>query len=77
MIIAIKEDNYYWKSIRNDCKNYCLHCPYCIKMNSGKKMLTYGPRERYIMDGWKIHNELMLVSGFTWSLISLAILANI
>ena len=73
MIIAIKEDNYYWKSIRNDCKNYCLNCPYCIKMNSGKiikskpkKILTYGPRERYIMDGWKIHNELMLVSGFTW-----------
>ena len=53
MIVEIKEENFYWKSIRNDCKQYVLECPSCIKSKAGKvikpiqkKIISKGPKER-------------------------------
>ena len=30
------------------------------------QIIPKGPRERYVIDGWKLHNTLALESGFTW-----------
>ena len=35
MMQEIKNNNYYWKSLRNDCKQYVLECPTCIKLKAG------------------------------------------
>ena len=73
MLEEIKKDKYYWKSLRNDCKQYVFECPTCIKLRTGKlikpipkKIITKGPRDRYIIDGWKLHQDLANLSGFTW-----------
>ena len=73
MIEEIKEENFYWKSIRNDCKQYVLECPSCIKSKAGKlikpiqkKIITKGPKERYVIDGWKLHEDLADISGYKW-----------
>ena len=73
MIEEISEENFYWKSIRNDCKQYVLECPSCIKSKAGKvikpiqkKIISKGPKERYVIDGWKLHEDLANISGYTW-----------
>ena len=72
VINKIMDDKYYWKSIRNDFLNYVIKCPYCIYIKSGivmnpepKIIITKGPKERYVIDGWKLHNELVSITGFT------------
>ena len=73
MMQEIKNNNYYWKSLRNDCKQYVLECPTCIKLKAGtivkptqKKIITKGPKDRYIIDGWKLHEDLAEASGYKW-----------
>ena len=34
LLDAIKEEKFYWKSIRNDCKNYIMNCPTYIIIKS-------------------------------------------
>ena len=36
MLEEIKKDKYYWKSLRNDCKQYVFECPTCINVRTGK-----------------------------------------
>ena len=31
-----------------------------------KKIITKGPKERYVIDGWKLHEDLADISGYTW-----------
>ena len=45
----------------------------CLKLRGGKKqtlppkqIVTTGLKERYLIDGWKLHNELAELSGFKW-----------
>ena len=71
----IKEANYNWKTLRNDCLNYFKHCPVCIRQKAGinikpspTPIIPKGPRERYVINCWKLHNELATLSGYTWIL---------
>ena len=49
------------------------NCTTCLKLRGGKKItlcpkqiVTKGMKERYVIDGWKLHNELSESSGFKW-----------
>ena len=50
-----------------------MNCPTCIKTKFGKliksnpkKIVAKGPKERYIIDGWKLHQELAKITGYSW-----------
>ena len=50
-----------------------MNCPTCIKTKFGKliksnpkKIVAKGPKERYIIDGWKLHEELAKNTGYSW-----------
>ena len=69
----IKGAKYIWKTMKNGCLNYVKNCPICIRNKGGKNIkplpttiIPKGPRERYVMDGWKLHNSLAEKIGFTW-----------
>ena len=69
----IIEDKIFWKSIPNDCLNYIKKCPICIREKSGiiikpkpGTILTKRPKERYVVDGCKIHNSLAVIVGYSW-----------
>ena len=54
-------------------KNSVENCTICLKIRGGKKItlapkniITKGSRERYVVDGWKLHTELSIQSGFAW-----------
>ena len=75
LLKEIKESNYNWKTLRNDCLYYIKQCPLCIRQKAGiniKPSLTpiwpKCQRERYVEDGWKLPNELGTLSGYTWVL---------
>ena len=66
-------DKYYWKSMRNDIINLINECPTCIREKHGisikakpGKTTPNGPKDRYAIDGWKIHLSLAIETGFTW-----------
>lgn len=69
----IRADKIYWKTMRNDIINYINKCPTCIrkkgdvimKANPGK-IIPNGPKDRYVIDGWKIHKSLATESGYSW-----------
>ena len=69
----IKENGYFWDNIINDIKNYIGNCPNCIKIKAGKKInaktkviITKGPLERVVIDGWELDQNLKDITGYTW-----------
>ncbi len=73
---SIKTEHYYWKSLRNDILNYTKNCSISIRNKGGiaikaipKGIITKGPYERYVIDGWQLHRELKELTGFPWLLI--------
>ena len=66
-------DKYYWKTMRNDILNYISKCPICVREKKGEniisnpvKIIPNGPKDRYVLDGWKLHKTLAEETGFTW-----------
>ena len=64
---------FFWKGIIQDCKEYVNLCPICTKTRGGrplklipKQIITRGARERYVVDGWQIYNQLALETGYKW-----------
>ena len=64
------DEKFYWKSVKNDCLNYVMKCTYCIRIKSGipinpkpKIIITKGPKNRFVIDGWKFHKELASYIG--------------
>ena len=56
-----------------DCKSFVENCTTYLKLRGGKKLtltpkhiITKGAKERYVIDGWKLHNELAEYSGYKW-----------
>ena len=50
-----------------------LKCPYCISqkpgniiINKSKIIIPKGPREWFVLDGWKLHSQLANEMGFKW-----------
>ena len=59
--------------MRNDILNLINECPTCIREKHGisikaqpGKIIPNGPKDRYVIDGWKIHSSLAIETGFTW-----------
>lgn len=47
----------------------CIHQKPGINIKpSPTPIILKGQRERYLVDGWKLHNELVTLTGFTWVL---------
>jgi len=68
----IKEIKYNWKTLPNDPLNYIKKCPLCTLQKAviNKKSITTPiipkiPRERYVVDDWKLHKELANLSLYT------------
>ena len=63
----------FWKNIVEDCKSYVGNCIIWIKLRGGKKLtiepkqiISKGARERYVVDGWKLHPELTNKYWYLW-----------
>ena len=59
--------------MRNDIINLVNECLTCIREKHGisikaqpGKIIPNGPKDRYVIDGWKIHSSLVNETGFTW-----------
>lgn len=73
VVKEIREKNFFWKGMGNDCLKYVKECPICLRNKAGieinpqpKKIIPKGPRERYVCDSWKLNNELIKISGYKW-----------
>jgi len=73
VILEIKIHKYYWKSIRNDVKNYIKNCAECMRNKIGEpiklkpiKIISKGPCERFVIDGWKLPKHLVEITGYEW-----------
>ena len=69
----IKEYGYFWDTMIEDIKNYISECPTCIMNKAGKKIqvkpniiLSKGPLERVVIDGWELDDRLKEITGYTW-----------
>ena len=61
---------YYWKNIVKDCKDYILKCQKCLINRGSKKVIVLtkpiiskGPKERFVVDGWRLHEQLSKETG--------------
>ena len=64
---------YYWDYLSEDVKEYIDNCPQCIMAKKGikikpkaKVIITKGPLERIVVDGWELDEELKSITGFNW-----------
>ena len=55
-----------------DCKEYISRCPECLKLRGGKKIslipksiLVKGAKERYVVDGWALHEDMKNNTGYS------------
>ena len=69
----VKELGYFWESLTIDIKEFIDNCPQCImakKSNiikqKNKVIITKGPLERIVADGWMLDNDLKSITGFSW-----------
>jgi len=72
-ISKIKELGYYWDYLSEDVKEYIDNCPQCIMTKKGimikpksKVIITKGPLERLVVNGWELDEELKAITGFNW-----------
>ena len=70
---AIRDKNIFWDSLTNDCKEFVNIGPSCIKLRSNRalkpKILVIknkGSKSRYIIDGWKLHSIINILTGYSW-----------
>ena len=54
-------------------KEYIDNCPHCIMAKKGniikpkaKVIITKGPLERVVADGWELDEKLKTIIGFNW-----------
>ena len=66
------EAKIFWKIMRNDIMKYVTECAYYIRLKSGKdvkskpiQIITKGPQNSYILDGWKLPKDIVKNSGYT------------
>ena len=59
--------------MRNNILNYINKCPFFIREKNWEniiskpgKIIPNGPKDRYVLDCWKIHKNLAEEIGFTW-----------
>ena len=59
----------------NDCKKHVANCTQCLLLRGGKKftlapkqIITKGAKDRYVVDGWKLNDELANISGYKWAI---------
>ena len=71
--LKIKEEGYFWETLIDDVKEYIEKCPKCILSKKGKKIytklkiiITNGPLDRVIVDGWELDSDLKTITGFGW-----------
>ena len=70
----IKEKGYYWENMLKDVINYIKNeCKICINDKAGLKLkpnyktiITKGPKERFVIDGFKLDNTNKVKFGFEW-----------
>ena len=72
-INKIKENGFLWETIISDVKSFINNCASCIYSKKGKTIktkniiiLTKGPLERIIADGWELDEDLKTITGFSW-----------
>ena len=68
----IKELGYFWDSMNEDIKAYINDCPKCIMVKAGKKIInkpkviiSKGPLERVVIDGWELDDDLKETTNYT------------
>ena len=73
VILEIKKHKFYWKTIRNDVKKYIKNCAQCMRNKIGVsikitpiKIITKGPCERFVIDGWRLPKHLAEITGYEW-----------
>ena len=59
--------------MRNDILNFIMNCPQCIREKSGTiikttplKIIPKGPKDSFVIDGWKLHKTLAEKTGYNW-----------
>ena len=69
----IKELGYFWECMNEDVKAYIKDCPKCIMVKAGKNIVnkpkvivSRGPLERVVIDGWELDEDLKEVTTYTW-----------
>ena len=69
----IKELGYFWECMNEDVKAYIKDCPKCIMVKAGKNIVnkpkvivSKGPLERVVIDGWELDEDLKEVTTYTW-----------
>ena len=72
-INKIKEFEIYWENMSEDIIEYIKACPKCILSKAGKKIkeakkviITKGPLERVVVDGWELDDTLKIITGYNW-----------
>lgn len=70
----IKEEGYKWDGMLGDVLSYIKYdCIQCINQNSGERIdvktkiiITKGPKERYIVDGFQLDPMTAEITGFSY-----------
>ena len=59
--------------MNEDVKAYIKECPKCIMVKAGKNIvnkpkviISKGPLERVVIDGWELDDHLKEVTTYTW-----------
>lgn len=72
----VKELGYFWESLIIDIKEFIDNCPQCIMVKKGnlikqknKVIITKGPLERLVADGWMLDNDLKSITCFSWVIV--------
>ena len=70
-ISKIKENGFYWETLSEDVKYFIENCSKYIINKHGKKInipnksiITKGPLESVVADGWQLDDELKNITDF-------------
>ena len=72
-IEKIKENGFFWECLMEDVKSFINNCVKCLQIINGKEIkvnpkviITKGPLERVVADGWELDQDLKKITGYSW-----------